>query len=383
MRRHLAPTAALIACALLAPIAHAQLFDGGFGINASHNIWVAGRTAVDLPAAGGGLYPNWIDLPSGAGRVITLDIAGTVSYGAAIPSNGPDGITAPVCTIPPFNSLSGMTTGSIRCVTGVMLGDAAPAGTAPPSLNFPDANFATLAPVLQQTFFIGDGRQGLGAPAAPQHVFTIPDTATRLFLGFMDSDNCGGPPAAYGDNSGGSTVHYSVSFACIGVESQSSFYGDCIYHGAQCTIRLRGPGVPHYQWQRETAPDTWADLTDGATPAGSIVSGANQPTLGLTPVTPSDYGRYRCFITTPCGNVTSQPTPLHLECNSRADIGAAGSTPGCDTILGNNDFIVFITYFFEHNPIADFGRQGGVAPGDGVFDNNDFIVFIDEFFAGC
>ena len=66
-----------------------------------------------------------------------------------------------------------------------------------------------------------------------------------------------------------------------------------------------------------------------------------------------------------------------------ADLGVQGGNPGHDGVLDNNDFVVFIDYFFTHNPLADVGRQGGIAPGDGSWDNNDFVVFIDAFFSGC
>ncbi len=69
-----------------------------------------------------------------------------------------------------------------------------------------------------------------------------------------------------------------------------------------------------------------------------------------------------------------------------ADVGRQGGLPGFDRTLDNNDFIVFIDYFFNANPLADLGSQGGVAGADGLFDNNDFVVFIDEFFTpplGC
>jgi hypothetical protein len=66
-----------------------------------------------------------------------------------------------------------------------------------------------------------------------------------------------------------------------------------------------------------------------------------------------------------------------------ADIGVQGGAPGHDGLLDNNDFVVFIDFFFNQNPLADVGRQGGIAPGDGLFDNNDFVVFIDAFFTGC
>ncbi len=66
-----------------------------------------------------------------------------------------------------------------------------------------------------------------------------------------------------------------------------------------------------------------------------------------------------------------------------ADIGIAGGEPGQDGALDNNDFIAFITYFFDQNPIADMGVPGGGPGQDGLFDNNDFIAFISHFFDGC
>ncbi|MDP1662012.1 MAG: GC-type dockerin domain-anchored protein [Phycisphaerales bacterium] len=66
-----------------------------------------------------------------------------------------------------------------------------------------------------------------------------------------------------------------------------------------------------------------------------------------------------------------------------ADLGSAGGVVGPDDVLDNNDFIVFIDYFFASDTRADFGGTGGVAGGDGVFNNNDFIVFIDAFFEAC
>jgi hypothetical protein len=66
-----------------------------------------------------------------------------------------------------------------------------------------------------------------------------------------------------------------------------------------------------------------------------------------------------------------------------ADVGHQGGVPGFDRVLDNNDFVVFIDYFFNANPLADLGSQGGLPGADTVFDNNDFVVFIDDFFTGC
>ncbi|MDP1661285.1 MAG: GC-type dockerin domain-anchored protein [Phycisphaerales bacterium] len=70
------------------------------------------------------------------------------------------------------------------------------------------------------------------------------------------------------------------------------------------------------------------------------------------------------------------------RCNA-ADIGQSGGAPGADGAVDNNDFIVFIDYFFNGNPLADVGSQGGVAGPDGLFNNNDFVVFINQFFTPC
>ncbi|MBY0307454.1 MAG: SGNH/GDSL hydrolase family protein [Phycisphaerales bacterium] len=69
-----------------------------------------------------------------------------------------------------------------------------------------------------------------------------------------------------------------------------------------------------------------------------------------------------------------------------ADVGRQGGLPGPDGALDNNDFIVFINFFFAADPAADLGRQGGLSGSDGQWDNNDFIAFINHFFnppVGC
>ncbi|HYD00867.1 MAG TPA: GC-type dockerin domain-anchored protein [Phycisphaerales bacterium] len=65
------------------------------------------------------------------------------------------------------------------------------------------------------------------------------------------------------------------------------------------------------------------------------------------------------------------------------DIGAQGGVAGHDGALDNNDFVVFIDYFFNQHDNADVGSTGGIPGADDAWDNNDFVVFIDMFFAGC
>ncbi|HYD02152.1 MAG TPA: GC-type dockerin domain-anchored protein [Phycisphaerales bacterium] len=65
------------------------------------------------------------------------------------------------------------------------------------------------------------------------------------------------------------------------------------------------------------------------------------------------------------------------------DVGGIGGVALSDGQLTNDDFIVFIDYFFGQDPRADRGSSGGVRVRDGVWNNNDFVVFVDDFFSGC
>lgn len=66
-----------------------------------------------------------------------------------------------------------------------------------------------------------------------------------------------------------------------------------------------------------------------------------------------------------------------------ADVGRQGGEAFPDGILDNNDFIVYIDWFFSRYERADIGIEGGAEGADGLFDNNDFIVYIQRFFSGC
>lgn len=75
----------------------------------------------------------------------------------------------------------------IDALIAVFLGPAQPDGTpAPAALDFSSAaarDFASLSPLLQQVFFIGDGLRDDGVTLQD---FVVPVGATRLFLGTMD-----------------------------------------------------------------------------------------------------------------------------------------------------------------------------------------------------
>jgi hypothetical protein len=76
--------------------------------------------------------------------------------------------------------------------------------------------------------------------------------------------------------------------------------------------------------------------------------------------------------------------PLAVESvDCLADIGRQGAEAFPDGVLDNNDFIVYIDWFFSNYERADVGGQGAAEGSDGAFDNNDFVVFIQRFFTPC
>lgn len=254
---------------IAAPAARAATFS--LSVDSKSNIYASGLPSMPggMAPNGPGIIPPSIALPPGTGRVIQfVSVTGSVSYNdvdAPAPYggqyNGPDGgavwfadtnfpnnflttsspagLIAPAETLPgaprpspytapsttfyvamdPFASISGMTLFEsvpadrrVMFLAGVFLTDAAPSGPAPASLDFSSTaigrNFSSLASALQQTFYIGDGLTGEGSGAAQS--FLVPDTATRLFLGFVDGAYFVGGPDYYDNNVGSFAVTLQV-----------------------------------------------------------------------------------------------------------------------------------------------------------------------------
>jgi hypothetical protein len=103
----------------------------------------------------------------------------------------------------PFRDISGIIhSNRTMFLVGVFRDNSpgSPGGPAPGTLAFSHPeNFTTLAPLLNQMFFIGDGRTD---NTNDIQTFLVPTGATRLFLGFADGFSFTGLPGAYADNSG-------------------------------------------------------------------------------------------------------------------------------------------------------------------------------------
>ncbi len=89
--------------------------------------------------------------------------------------------------------ISGPTHVHLDGLAGVFLSDAGPTTTAPAPLS--GTTFSSIAPGLNQIFFIGDGLTGDGTGTGDLQTFFVPTGATRLYLGIIDD-------GGYFDNTG-------------------------------------------------------------------------------------------------------------------------------------------------------------------------------------
>ena len=247
------------------------------------NIYGAGHAVPPEPAGlGGGSLPPVFRFTPGPGQTLTFNgvtgcVAMTVSMGGCNDGDGstlhvmPTGVTS-------YGGLSGISHDTNGFLIGVFLDDAEPVDPAPPSLDFRSAalgtSFATLSPVIGQTFFAGDGLTGTGAGAV--QAFAVPPTATRLFLGFADGYGYSGPPGAYSDNSGSLDASFEIAGSCAVVVT-SLPVGATICVGDTVTLDSSGmdlTGCPG---------SVLRDWSDGS---GSVGSGV---TLDASPGSTTSY----------------------------------------------------------------------------------------------
>ncbi len=127
--------------------------------------------------------------------------------------NDPDGAMAQVdeSSSTGRGSISGIKAPGAGYLVGLFT-QGMPSGTAPPALDFTKGtktHFALLAPLLDQTFFVGDGREK-DDKAVHQH-FSVPAGSTNLYLGISDACGFEGQPNCYFDNQGFYKVVLHVS----------------------------------------------------------------------------------------------------------------------------------------------------------------------------
>lgn len=230
-------------------------------VDSQSNLYAAGQAS--LPLLGGGTLPPAVALASGTGRVLTFaSVSGSVSYNDvdAPPAflgqyNGPDGgavnfqdanwpnnylTTSGTPGLLPPSAANAPTTfymdmASAGGVSGLLLYESDPAARrvmflagaftsgsvpqppAPAILNFSSSfgssplgtSFTQLSPLLNQSFYIGDGLTGSGVGATQS--FLVPDEATHLYLGIVDGGYFVGAPDYYDNNRGSFSVQGTVA----------------------------------------------------------------------------------------------------------------------------------------------------------------------------
>lgn len=151
---------------------------------------------------------------AGADVIRLLDPAvGGVNFfnGSAGGLFGPSGNGAAGSSLTSLGAISGYK-GPQGPLTGVFLDAGIPStGLPPATLDFTPGgigiDFATLSPLLNQIFYIGDGVTAGG----DFQTFIAPTGATRLFLGIPDGFGFGGAPGAYDDNDGSYEVVLGIN----------------------------------------------------------------------------------------------------------------------------------------------------------------------------
>lgn len=211
MRKHLA--AAILITFMLAVLpgaAWAMTMDNTYYVDAKAVLFDAGKTTPT--SAYGGVLPIYVDVSPIAGGWVTFSsVTGTLKAGTVWPEVGPDGGTdfgsVHGTNVFSANGVSGIIADRFQFLAGVFTTDAGPnPSNTPARLNFQTigTDFSQFSPVLNQSFFIGDGLTGTGSGATQK--FYVPAGATALYLGFIDSGSFGWPsggnPSFYSDNTG-------------------------------------------------------------------------------------------------------------------------------------------------------------------------------------
>jgi hypothetical protein len=215
-----------------------------------------------------------------------------------------------------------------------------------------------------------------GAPAEIQWLKFTTLAACDPVTNYLDIDTEGSALTGTGTNPNDTMIGlFSAAGAIIATDDDSG-------SGALSQLTFGATGNP-----RPAVGNGLAYTgTDGANGA-NVVAGTYYLAVGIYGVTfTAGYGA----VHFDSGITTGSNGPITVNFNSNlpgggpacglADVGGVGGVAGADNHLDNNDFVVFIDFFFNHNPIADQGSTGGAPGADGAWDNNDFVVFIDNFF---
>jgi hypothetical protein len=199
------------------------------------NVFGAGHAAPPEPGGGGaGTLPPMHAFAAEPGKLLIFsDVYGGVSCCGDLQfaGNGADGSVhgSGTTDILSYGGISGVIADDrTMFLVGVFTDGTEPSDPGPAILDFSPSglgtSFASLAPALDQVFFVGDGKTGTGSGELQQ--FHVPPTATRLYLGFADAENFGNPtsaPGFYENNNGELLAVFEIT--SISTASRASSWG--------------------------------------------------------------------------------------------------------------------------------------------------------------
>ncbi|MGE0481666.1 MAG: immunoglobulin domain-containing protein [Phycisphaerae bacterium] len=145
----------------------------------------------------------------------------------------------------------------------------------------------------------------------------------------------------------------------------------CIGGSASFSVSATGGGAIQYEWRKDGAT-----LSNGPTAHGSIISGANSPTLNIANLAAADQGVYDCFAYTLCGGDVSAPATLTVN-----TCGEVRGDMNCDGVVNNFDIDPFVLAlanpdeYERQYPNCDGGSNGDVND-DGALNNFDIDPFV-------
>ena len=215
---------------------------------------VFGSPAGNSGLPGGATAPTAFLLTPGTSRLLTFSsVTGSASLNGT-QFYGPDGgiYTGVANTnIGAFGGLTGIFD-SFKFFTGALFavftaGPPVGSTSAQTDITSTQSNTA-FNPSLNQVFFVGDGLVGNGSGATQQ--FFVPNGATTLFLGIVDSNTVAGSggnatvPGAYGDNAGSFVANFQVSATAPEPTTLALAAVAILSTGVKCfRRRSRGAGI--------------------------------------------------------------------------------------------------------------------------------------------
>lgn len=175
------------------------------------------------PGTGTSTEAALLTFDAGVGNTFTFDAEGLIGCCSAISAaHTPDGAAGSMNIIG-ANGLSSLTGNGLVPLVAVFTTDTDPfGGAAPAALGFDANNPTGLSPLLNQVFYVGDGRAGRNDAGGAFLSFLAPSTATRLYIGVIDASGFNAPTGFYHDNPGSFSVDVSLTAPTTGAIPEPS-----------------------------------------------------------------------------------------------------------------------------------------------------------------